>query len=157
MLRLRLTRLFEHHGGTFGLLEDLGGALRLYTVERPWLGNRPSVSCVPTGDYTLEEHSSRRFPKTWALVGRTVSHFPAGKARSAVLFHAGNRPADLRGCIAPGLVLGTLHGRAAVTSSRRAMTKLRKVAADDTPRGMLLADKHRLTITNLGGPQGRAS
>lgn len=116
--------------GTFGRLRHPAG-LELYTVERPWAGNAPNVSCVPEGVYALEPHSSQRYQDTWALVGGTVSHFPApGATRSAILIHAANVPGDLAGCIAPGLDLGWLRNSWAVLSSGHAMDLLRTAQAE---------------------------
>lgn len=109
--------------GTFGRL--LIGDLDLWTVERPWKDNEPSVSCIPEGEYKLEPHSSQKFPDTWALVGETVSHYPeAGKARSAILIHVGNTMDDVIGCISPGEYLNE-HAWG-VLASKRAMDAWRK-------------------------------
>ncbi len=115
--------------GTFGRLTI--GDFQCFTVERPWLDNQASVSCVPEGDYILEPHSTDQYPDTYALVGETVSHYPeVRKARSAILFHSGNTMADLKGCIAPGLRLGWVADRWAVLDSRAAMKQLRWALQD---------------------------
>ena len=123
--------------GTFGRL--LIGDLELWTVERPWKDNEPSVSCIPEGEYTLEPHSSSKFPDTWALVGETVSHYPEpGKTRSAILIHVGNTMQDVIGCIAPGERLNeNVWG---VVASKRAMDQLRKE--------IYVTQTHTLTITH---------
>jgi len=145
--RLWLTRLFQFQGGTYSILRGwTEGVLELYAVERAWAENRPFVSCVPPGDYTLTPHHSPRYPKTWALVGTTVAHYPSeGKARSAILFHAANLPHQLSGCIAPGINLGTLDGRVAAVQSTAAMARLR--AALEEGRKMSTSPP-RLTIEN---------
>lgn len=102
----RLTRLFESSGGTWGELVSASGA-RWSTMELPWLDNRPRVSCIPPGRYQLVPWASKRFPAHFALVGPGVGLVPAPKlARSSILIHAANRPAELRGCIALGRLVG---------------------------------------------------
>jgi len=86
---------------------------------------------VEPGFYLLEPHgwepaSVLKHKRTWALVGRDVSHQPeAGCSRSAVLFHEGNLDEHTLGCILVGLSRGVLAGEPAVLRSREAMTKLR--------------------------------
>lgn len=86
---------------------------------------------VEPGFYLLEPHgwepaSVLRFKRTWALVGRDVSHQPEpGCSRASVLFHEGNRDEETLGCILVGLSRGVLAGEPAVLRSREAMAKLR--------------------------------
>lgn len=92
---------------------------------------------VDPGFYILEPHgweprSVLKFKRTWALVGKDVSHQPTdGIARSAVLFHAGNRDEDTLGCILVGLTRGTLDGEPAIQRSREAMDKLRDLIGEN--------------------------
>lgn len=124
-MTIKLERIAYTPQGTFGRIHV--GMQEVYTIERPWLDNWPSVSCVPVGMYELSPHSSTRYPETWALVGDTVSHFPdPAKPRSAILLHVGNTIADLSGCIAPGLDLGVINGAWAVLRSADAMNLLRQ-------------------------------
>lgn len=92
--------------GTFG---QLNTDPIIYTVERPWADNKPFVSCIPAGRYTLAPHTSQKYGATYALEGRTVSQFKSDKARYGILFHPGNIYIDLQGCIAPGLKLGMVY------------------------------------------------
>jgi len=124
-------------------------SLRLATIERPWLpnphgpGGKPSLSCVPDGEYKLIPHTSQRFPNTYALISEPLGVYyqqrPAGQAwgRTAILIHVGNFVADVIGCIAVGL----RHGADCVTNSRDAMDQL---------RAALGREQHGLTIR----PQG---
>jgi hypothetical protein len=84
------------------------------TIERPWIadpsskpGGMAGRSCVPPGNYDLVIHDSEAHPETWALVNTTlgVTHWGPSQ-RSAVLIHTANTAAELRGCIAPGLIRG---------------------------------------------------
>lgn len=67
----------------------------VFTIERPWLGNKPFESCIPDGHYTLKPFSGTRFKDVWEL-----KHVPG---RSAILIHAANWAFQLHGCIAPGV------------------------------------------------------
>lgn len=102
--------------GVFGRL--VFGSFRAFTVERPWADNKARESCIPDGEYSMQWYNSPKFGQTWALIGDTVSLFPAaGKARSAILIHKGNTMDDLLGCIALGSTLGTVNGKWAVLNS----------------------------------------
>ncbi|WP_445354551.1 DUF5675 family protein [Microbulbifer sp. EKSA008] len=99
-----------------------------YTVERPWLGNRPFESCIPEGVYSCNPYSSPRFPNVWELL-----EVPS---RSKILIHIANYAADVQGCIGVGSSLAP--GSWWVTQSRRAMQQLRE----------LLPHEFNLTITH---------
>ena len=51
-----------------------------YGIERPWIGNRPQISCIPGGEYALIRHDSPRYGDVWAFVGGTVSYQPHRQA-----------------------------------------------------------------------------
>lgn len=110
--------------GTFGRL--VYNDFRAFTVERPWLDNKPRESCIPDGNYTLEWYNSPKFGPTWAVIGDTVSLFPSNKARSAILIHPGNTMDDLLGCIALGSTLGTVNGKWAVLNSVNTVNEFRE-------------------------------
>lgn len=100
---------------------------------------------VPPGFYLLEPHgwapdSVVRFRQTWALVGHDVSHFPEpGVRRSAILFHAGNRDRDTRGCILVGMTRGVVGGEPGVLDSRVAMERLRDLIGGGRPAYLTIA------------------
>lgn len=101
--------------GTNGAL-FINGALICYTIELPWLNNKPKQSCIPEGRYELVHRWSPKFEHHLLVTG--VPH------RSLILLHPANDAVkELKGCIAPVLVL-TAPGRG--NSSRRALTKLLK-------------------------------
>lgn len=136
---LLLERFAYTPQGTFGRLNGIGEMV--YTIERPWLDNAPGESCIPTGDYELEPHSSNTYPQTWALIGETVSHYSEpGKTRSAILFHPGNTIDDMRGCICPGMELGVVYDKWAVIQSRDAMERLRRMVERDGELRMIIVN-----------------
>jgi len=111
--------------GMFGTL-TLPSGRNLYTCERPWVGNKTSVSCIPDGVYKLKKRKSNVVSRTTGgdyTEGWEVTAVPG---RTFIMLHPGNWPDDLEGCIAPGLSYGLLrhrtHGdlRLAVGSSRDA-------------------------------------
>lgn len=110
-----LERWCQGPPGTFGHLVVAGETL--YTVERPWAGNRPFVSCIPAGDY-------RCTPRRYHRGGYDAIGIGDVPGRSLILFHKANRPTDVSGCIGVGLQLGCLDGRWAVLRSREAFELL---------------------------------
>lgn len=78
---------------TSGVLTTSGG-LRLFTVEKPWLDNKPYVSCIPEGEYKayIREKSSN---------GRVIELLDVPD-RTFIQFHVGNTEADVVGCFAVG-------------------------------------------------------
>lgn len=98
MPRLTLVRYGSTPMGTFGrMFHDAGWWA--YTVERPWVQNKPTVSCIPAGLYQLK-------------LGMYYKHnYPAYELlnvpqRAGIKIHVANTYTELEGCIAPGKDLG---------------------------------------------------
>ena len=107
---------------TFGVLTF--GEFTCYTVERPWMDNAPSVSCIPTGKYHLHSYTSNRFGNSVIIYGGTVSPYPDPNfTRSGILIHPANVANDLEGCIGLGDSFGTVYGEHAVMNSRKTVSK----------------------------------
>lgn len=105
--------------GTFGKLR-LPDGKTLYTVERPWKGNKPSESCIPDGVYTLRKRRSgvvERSSKGKYLEGWEVCDVPG---RTYIMNHPANWPTDVEGCIGYGKTYGLIDGRLAVGHSQDA-------------------------------------
>lgn len=66
-----------------------------WTVESPWKDNKPFVSCVPDGVYSVQAFESERHPNCWIIT-------PVD-GRTGILFHAGNDSSDVQGCVCVGL------------------------------------------------------
>jgi hypothetical protein len=85
------------------------------TLERPWLDNKPNLSCIPAGKYLCKEHQSPKFGKTFE-----VMNVPC---RTDILFHAGNFAENSLGCILLGASFTTtysnLESRRMISSSRK--------------------------------------
>jgi hypothetical protein len=72
---------------------DVNGQ-RLQTLERPWLNNKASKSCIPEGTYLVNrDHSGR-----WQYY--SVSNVPN---RTFIEIHPANKVSQLEGCLALGL------------------------------------------------------
>ncbi len=110
-MNLLLERYCYGDQGTFGklYLPDL----TLETVELPWRHNQLGVSCIPEGVYQIRRG-------TFSRGGYPNFELLDVPNRSAIEFHRGNRAADLRGCIAPGLRTGCVGGNWAVLDSTEA-------------------------------------
>ncbi len=108
-----------HPEGSNGSLYN-GAQLVCRTIELPWKGNQPQVSCIPEGCYELRERHSKKYGRH-LLVAKVPD-------RSYILFHpANNALKELRGCIAP-VTDHTGPGRG--TQSRIAMAKLMKLFSE---------------------------
>lgn len=91
------------------------------SIERPWLDNRPNISCYPEGQYLakwLERSSSGKYKRVWV-----IENVPK---RSGILWHVGNLVRHSKGCTLPGLRHGTLGGLPAVLSSGAGLNIMRR-------------------------------
>ena len=92
----KLTRFAQTRDGTFGRFG------KWLTVEEEWQGNKPRVSCIPTGVYLCH--------RTWYHGGGyetfEVMDVPG---RSRILFHVANTENDLEGCLGIAGQLGVLQ------------------------------------------------
>lgn len=118
--------------GTFGKLE--AGGKEFATLERPWMGNRRFVSCVPLGKYELLwRETTTPVPMvyrgyTWYLYNEGVGFVDElEKHRYNCCIHIGNTTTDVSGCIAIGVDYGTVRSRWGVIHSRTAMELLYSV------------------------------
>jgi len=114
MKTVELLRVETGSSGTFGALK-VDKQVTCWTLEPPFAGNAPNISCIPTGQYWCRYTKSPRFGLVFE-----VSNVPG---RSNILFHTGNTTHDTSGCILPGERLGDLNGERAVLGSRTAYGK----------------------------------
>jgi hypothetical protein len=86
------------------------------TVEPPWRGNQPFVSCIPPApmqDWREYPLKPTRFRNKYATL--EVCGVPK---RSEIKVHVANTASQLQGCIALGNRLGTVGGEWAVLNSQ---------------------------------------
>jgi hypothetical protein len=119
--------------GTFGSL-SIGGEPFCKTVEQPWRDNRPFISCIPAGDYTLIPWDSAKYGPVVCFVNPDLRVYANdadaprdGKShRYSCLIHAANYPSELQGCVAVGVAVVRFdHHGYGVTHSRRTLERLR--------------------------------
>lgn len=127
----------------------VGGEKRVIcrSIERPWLGNKRSVSCIPEGQYPLQR---RKFGRYWTIYSQRWRHdfvMEVGEVpkRTAILIHAGRGIVDSQGCILTTDVHRIKVGRlTAAGTSRDAYCALYTAVR--------MLDLQRLVITS-GAPQ----
>ncbi len=100
------------------------GEFECYTVERPWLSNKPFISCIPPGTYEIHEHKSPKHGKCYALKNHDlgVGTNKGDSVRWGCLIHVANWPKQVEGCIGPGKGLHPKYW--GVASSRDAIIDL---------------------------------
>ena len=85
----------------------------LPTLERQWLDNQVSVSCIPSGKYKLAKQAWGKYYS--AYKERWGHEFAVQVAdvpgRSGILIHAGNLHTDSTGCVLVGQTLMAEPGK----------------------------------------------
>lgn len=110
-----LERLYTDENVTLGRFWFEGEVV--YTMELPWKDNKPNVSCIPEGVYTVVKEYSPHFKKDlWEL-----KNVPK---RSECKFHSASFVRNLKGCISLGLNKQDIDndGIIDMKNSRKAMT-----------------------------------
>lgn len=109
--------------GVFGRLITPG--FECYTLERPWLDNKSSISCIPVGTYKCFWTWSPRFKRRVYLVAGVTG-------RDGIRIHPANIYTQLNGCIALGEKLGVMEGLPAVLVSAPAVRNFEMLMAGQT-------------------------
>lgn len=114
-MELELIRTYFPNG-TNGELYSEGKRI-CFTIELPWLFNKPKVSCIPEGRYEPVNRYSEHIG--WHFLLKDVAN------RSLILIHCANDAVkELNGCIAPVSIL-TAEGKG--LRSRIAFDKLQSI------------------------------
>jgi hypothetical protein len=87
----------------------LPDGLEIFVLERPWLGNKPFVSCVPSGQYIVEPDTTGRF--RYYELKDVVD-------RDEIEIHPANKVEQLEGCLAACMSFN--HTTQTSTNSREA-------------------------------------
>lgn len=112
-MELQLLRTYHPKGGNGVLLVE--GREWCKTIELPWLGNAPRISCIPEGRCDLRKRYSPKFKWHFEIAGV--------EGRTAILIHPANDAhKELKGCIAP-VLQHTGEGKG--NSSRIALERLK--------------------------------
>jgi hypothetical protein len=110
---------YSREMGTFGTLSvfrkdpDDIEARKMFeceTVEKPWAGNLPYISCIPEGLYPV----SRRMFYRKNYMAYEIEDVPS---RTVILLHIANRARDVMGCVGVGAERGYIKGEWAVSHS----------------------------------------
>ena len=130
-----LLRISSDENQTLGSFQFYDGVNRTFecnTLELPWLDNARQISCIPTGEYSVEKHTSPTFGLCFRV--KDVNN------RSDILIHKGNYKKNTKGCILPGSSFADINddGLLDVIDSTGTLDKLLAI----TPNEFLL------TITN---------
>jgi len=114
MKEVLLERFAHTPMGVFGNLSVDG--FECYTVERPWLDNKPRESCIPEGVYRLELGMYNR----GGYPAYEIMNVPD---RSLIKMHIANNINDVIGCVGFGDELGYYENLWSVMNSGKTMAK----------------------------------
>ena len=118
---VNLCRMKRSDQGNRGLL--FADYFSCHTLELPWRDNQRNISCIPSGEYSVQIRISPKYGK--------VYHVKEVPNRSYILIHSGNVAGDkhkgyqtnVDGCILLGSKQGLLWGQWAVLNSRIAIRR----------------------------------
>ncbi len=116
-----LNRFARTSKGTFGALFTPND-LEFATVERPWLDNKPFVSCIPEGLYEC----APRWYNRGKYLAIEILDVPD---RTHILFHIANHSRHVAGCVGVNERLGfedhSIRGYDSALGFNRLMTEAR--------------------------------
>jgi hypothetical protein len=122
-MELELIRTYFPNGTNGELFYN--GKRICFTIELPWLNNKPQISCIPEGRYEVVKRFSEHHG--WHLLLKNVAK------RSVILIHCANDAVkELKGCIAPVSFL-TAEGKG--LRSRIARDKLHNLVYPELEKG----------------------
>lgn len=133
-----IRRIVTGTHGTFGVIthNDVPFAI---TLEREWLNNERSISCIPEDLYICQRVNSPKFGNTFQ-----VTDVPG---RSHILFHKGNIDDDSHGCILVGEQFETLKGSPAILASKRGYQEFMNKLEDDDIFRLIIVDDWKNPIS----------
>lgn len=111
--------------GRFVMIDDNGEiAFHCVSLELPWRGNQPNVSCIPVGDYLVGSATSPKF-------GKGTMRLTGVPGRSHILIHPGNFTHEIEGCILLGERFSDIDNDdiTDVVNSKTTIEKVKKLAA----------------------------
>ena len=89
-----------------------------FTLELPWLNNKPNISCIPAGRYEYFKRTSSKNGEVLQLKGT--------EPRTYIQLHSGNYTRQIQGCILPGDSIKFLDNDSIpdVTNSKNTLNKI---------------------------------
>jgi hypothetical protein len=122
-MELELIRTYFPNGTNGEVFHN--GKRICFTIELPWLNNKPQISCIPEGKYEVVKRFSEHHEQHLLL--KNVAK------RSLILIHPANDAVkELKGCIAPVSIL-TAEGKG--LRSRIARDKLHRLVYPELEKG----------------------
>ena len=128
MININLERYYSPFGVHGRLITP---SIELCTVEKPWHGNQPFISCIPESTYLCQRVQSPVHGDTYE-----VMEVPE---RTHILFHKGNSPRDVKGCIAVGKAWEILGNQLYIRDSYHGFRQFMEAMSD--------VNQFELTIT----------
>ena len=113
-----LRRVVFNSHGTFGVLIDDEGIPFALTLENPWEGNKPNISCIPAHQYVCKRIKSPKFGHTFEITNV--------EDRTHILFHKGNTSKDTHGCILIGEQFEYINGIPGIAHSGKGYDEFMK-------------------------------
>jgi len=127
-----ITRTTSRSDGVFSTLAVNNFPIAV-CLERPWLDNAKSVSCIPSGSYVAKRVISPKFGDVFQ-----VMEVPN---RDHILIHSGNIDDDSHGCILVGESFTVWKdGSCSVASSKAAMEEFMKLLAGVSSFQLVIKD-----------------
>lgn len=122
-MNVEITRFETGSDGTVGVM-TINRRLFAITMEPPENGNKPNISCIPSGNYICKRIVSPKYGETFEVM--------RVHGRSHILFHWGNTVSDTEGCILVGDRPGYIgNGRAVLNSKNTFKEFLQKAVNID--------------------------
>ena len=115
-MKVTLKRINMSSKHTFGVFSIDDNPI-CFTLERPWIGNKRNISCIPEGKYECVLHTSYSKNK---ILDNKVFKLVNVPNRDNILIHIGNWVTDSQGCILVGIYVSDNM----VCNSTAAMKKL---------------------------------
>ena len=139
MKTLLIRRITTGKQGTYGGMVFENEAFAV-TLELDWLNNKPSVSCIPAGEYICKRVNSPKFGDTFE-----VTDVPG---RTHILFHKANLTSDLLGCIGIGEEFGKFGNKTGIKRSKSGYNEFMAILSDDNEFRLVIVNDWK---TNLLG------
>lgn len=79
---------------TIGVLTVDVNKFKCFTLELPWIDNKPFISCIPSGLYKYKKHNS-------PTLGNVI-HILNVDGRTWIYIHKGNFTSQIQGCVLVG-------------------------------------------------------
>lgn len=125
LVRLKNLSNYKQTCGRFILLNEDGDMVfQAASLELPWNANMRSVSCIPTGSYSVTKVNSPKFGTGTFIINNVPN-------RSSILIHPGNFTRQIEGCILLGSNFNDIDcdGITDVVNSKVAVEKLKSLAS----------------------------